>query len=59
MKGHNLNNVRRNPMRYFRNKQGISGKNGINELETQSRNKNTRDLYLRIVSRPTNSEIIA
>jgi hypothetical protein len=41
----NLNNVRRKASRYFRNKKSEYPKDGINELATNSKNKNIRDLY--------------
>jgi hypothetical protein len=41
----NLNNVRREASRYFRNKKKEYLKAKINELETNSKNKNIRDLY--------------
>jgi hypothetical protein len=41
----NLNNVRREPSRHFRNKKKGYLKAKINELETNSKNKNIRDLY--------------
>jgi hypothetical protein len=41
----NLNNVRREASRYFRNKKREHLKDKINELETNSKNKNIRDLY--------------
>jgi hypothetical protein len=56
MNGHNLNNVERESM--IGTNREYPKKSKINELETQSRNNNT-NLYLTIVSRPTNSEIIA
>jgi hypothetical protein len=46
--GDNLNNVRREVSRYFRNKKREYPKDKINELATNSKNKNTRDLYRRI-----------
>jgi hypothetical protein len=42
---HNLKNVRRETSRHFRNKKREYLKDKINELETNSKNKNTRDLY--------------
>jgi hypothetical protein len=42
--GDNLNNVRRDVCRYFRNKKKEYLKAKINELETNSKNKNIRDL---------------
>jgi hypothetical protein len=44
----NLNNVRREANRYFRNKKREYLKNKIYELATNSKNKNIRDLYRRI-----------
>jgi hypothetical protein len=41
----NLNNVRREASRHFRNKNKEYMKANINELETNSRNENIRDLY--------------
>jgi predicted NACHT family NTPase len=43
--GHNLNNVRHEAGRHFRNKKGKYLKDGIDELATNSENKNIRDLY--------------
>jgi hypothetical protein len=43
--GDNLNNVRREASRYFRNKKREYLKDKINELATNSKNKNIRDLY--------------
>jgi hypothetical protein len=43
--GYNLNNVRREASRYFRNKKGEYLKDKINELATNSPYKNIRDLY--------------
>jgi hypothetical protein len=43
--GYNLHNVRREASRYFRNKKKENLKAKINELETNSKNKNIRDLY--------------
>jgi hypothetical protein len=43
--GENLNNVRREASRYFRNKKREYLKDKINELATNSKNKNIRDLY--------------
>jgi hypothetical protein len=43
--GDNLNNVRREASRYFRNKKRDYLKNKMNELATSSKNKNIRDLY--------------
>jgi hypothetical protein len=41
----NLNNVRREANRHFRNKKKEYLKAKINELETNSKNKNIRDLF--------------
>jgi hypothetical protein len=41
----NLNNARREASRYFRNKKREYMKDKINELSTNSKNKNIRDLY--------------
>jgi hypothetical protein len=43
--GDNLNNVRRKACRHFRNKEREYLKDKINELATNSKNKNIRDLY--------------
>jgi hypothetical protein len=43
--GNNLNNVRREASRHFRNKKRKYLKGKINELATNSKNKNVRDLY--------------
>jgi hypothetical protein len=43
--GVNLNNVRREASRHFKNKKREYLKNKINELATNSKNKNSRDLY--------------
>jgi hypothetical protein len=43
--GDNLNNVRREASRNFRNKKREYLKDKINELATNSKNKNIRDLY--------------
>jgi hypothetical protein len=43
--GDNLNNVIREASRYFRNKKRGYLKDKINELATNSKNKNIRDLY--------------
>jgi hypothetical protein len=40
-----LSKVRREASRYFRNKEREYLKDGINELESSSKNKNIRDLY--------------
>ena len=40
-----LNNVRREDSRYFRNKKKAYLKAKIEDLETNSKNKNIRDLY--------------
>jgi hypothetical protein len=41
----NLNNVKREASRHFRNKKREYLKDKINELATNSKNKNIRDLY--------------
>jgi hypothetical protein len=41
----NLSNVRREASRHFRNKKREYLKDIINELESNSKNKNIRDLY--------------
>jgi hypothetical protein len=41
----NLNNVRREASRYFRNKKREYLKDKIKELAMNSKNKNTTDLY--------------
>jgi hypothetical protein len=41
----NLNNVRRDVSRHFRNKKMAYLKDKIEELETNSKNNNIRDLY--------------
>jgi hypothetical protein len=43
--GDNLNNMRCEASRYFRNKKREYLKDKINELATNSKNKNIRDLY--------------
>jgi hypothetical protein len=43
--GDNMDNVRREASRTFRTKKREYLKNKINELETNSKNKNIRDLY--------------
>jgi hypothetical protein len=43
--GDNLNNVRREASTHFRNKKKEYLKDEINELATNSKNKNIRDLY--------------
>jgi hypothetical protein len=43
--GDNLNNVTCEDSRYFRNKKRGYLKDKINELTTNSKNKNFRDLY--------------
>jgi hypothetical protein len=45
MNGDNMDNVRREAIRNFRTKKREYLKNKINELETNSKNKNVRDLY--------------
>jgi hypothetical protein len=46
--GDNWNIVRREASRYFRNKEREYLKDKINELTTNSKNKNIKDLYRRI-----------
>jgi hypothetical protein len=46
--GDNLNYVRCEASRYFRNKKREYLKDQINELVTNNKNKNIRDLYRRI-----------
>jgi hypothetical protein len=46
--GDNLNNVRREASKYFRNRKWEYLKDNINELAMNSKNKNIRDLYRRI-----------
>jgi hypothetical protein len=41
----NLSNVKREASRHFRNKKREYMKDKINELESNSKNKNIRDLY--------------
>jgi hypothetical protein len=43
--GDNLNNVRHEASRYFRNEKRECLKDTINELAINSKNKNIRDLY--------------
>jgi hypothetical protein len=43
--GDSLNNVRRVASEHFRNKKGEYMKDRINELTTNSKNKNIRDLH--------------
>jgi hypothetical protein len=43
--GNNLNNVRREARRYFRNKRKEYLKDKINKLATYSKSKNIKDLY--------------
>jgi hypothetical protein len=45
----NLNNVRREASRHFRNKKREYMKDKINELATNSKNKNIRDIYRGII----------
>jgi hypothetical protein len=45
----NLNNVRREASRHFRNKKREYLKDKINELATNSKNKNIRDIYRGII----------
>jgi hypothetical protein len=44
--GDNLNKVRREASRYFRNKKREYLKDKINDLATNSKNKNIRHLYM-------------
>jgi hypothetical protein len=44
MNGDNLNNIRRDASRHFRNKKREYLKDKINELATDSKNKNIKDL---------------
>jgi hypothetical protein len=44
--GDNLNNIRLEASRHFRNKKREYLKDIINELTTNSKNKNIRDLYI-------------
>jgi hypothetical protein len=46
--GINLNNIRRKASRHFRNRKREYLKDKINEVASNSRNKNIRDLYRRI-----------
>jgi hypothetical protein len=46
--GHNLNNVRREACRHFKNKKRKYLKDKTDELATYSKNKNIRDIYKRI-----------
>jgi hypothetical protein len=43
--GDNLNNIRREASRHFRNKKREYLKDKVNEFASNSRNKNIRDLY--------------
>jgi hypothetical protein len=43
--GNNLNDVRREASRYFKNKKREYLKDKMNELATNSKNKNIRELY--------------
>jgi hypothetical protein len=43
--GDNLNNIRREASRHFRNKKREYLKEKINEVASNSENKNIRDLY--------------
>jgi hypothetical protein len=45
MNGDNLNNVRSEASRYFKNKKREYLKGIINELATHSKNKNIRDIH--------------
>jgi hypothetical protein len=57
--GDNLNNIRHEANRYFRNKKKEYLKDEINDLATDSKSKNIRDLYRGIneFKRATNREI--
>jgi hypothetical protein len=57
--GDNLNNVRREASRYFRNNKREYLKDKINELTTNSKKKNIRNLYRGIMNLrgATNREI--
>jgi hypothetical protein len=59
IKGENLNNVRREANRDFRGKNRENLKDKINELATNSKNKNIRGLYrgIQILIGTTNREI--
>jgi hypothetical protein len=46
--GYNLNNIRRETSTHFRNKKREYLKDKIDELETNSKNKNIRDLHREI-----------
>jgi hypothetical protein len=46
--GVNLNNIRRETSRHFRNKKKDYLKDKTDEIATNSKNKNTRDLFRRI-----------
>ncbi|PNF14347.1 hypothetical protein B7P43_G05571 [Cryptotermes secundus] len=48
LNGDNLNNIRRETSRHFRNKKREHMKDKIDELAMNSKNKNIRDLYRRI-----------
>jgi chemotaxis methyl-accepting protein methylase len=48
----NLNNIRRETSRHFRNKKREYLKDKIDELATNSKNKNIRDLYRGISHSP-------
>jgi hypothetical protein len=50
----NLSNVRREASRYFKNKKRDYWKDNINELVSNSKNKNIRDLYRGIKECKTN-----
>jgi hypothetical protein len=57
--GNNLKNIRHETSRHFRNKKREYLKGKINELETNSKNKNIRDLYRGIneFKKATNLEV--
>jgi hypothetical protein len=50
--GDNLNNIRREASKHFMNKKKAYLKDKINELATNSKNKNVRDLYRGIKAVP-------
>jgi len=45
----NVNNIRHEASRHFKNKKKDCQKTKIDELETNSKNKNVRDLYRGII----------
>jgi hypothetical protein len=58
--GDNMQNLRRETSRIFRNKKREYLKGRINELETNNKNKNIRDLYrgINALTKGTNLELI-